>query len=630
MTDDQKVTRKLRAILSADVKGYSRLMSDDESYTIRTLKEYRNIMTGIIGEYSGRVVDAPGDNLLAEFSSIVNAVQSAVEIQKILKQKNTDIPNDKKLEFRIGVNIGDVVQDGGSLYGEGVNIAARIEGLADPGGICISRGAYDHVRNKLKLGYEYIGEHVVKNIKDPVRVYKVLTDTKDAGKVIGDEPKPLLKPGTRATLIIAAVILILAGYQVFHITIAPEFEPASIEDMAFPLPEKPSIAVLPFNNMSGDANQDYLCDGFTEDLITSIAKIPRIFVISRQSSFTYKGKPVNVKKVAEDLGVRYVLEGSIQKSGDQIRVNVQFIDALTGYHLWSERYDRKFEGIFKLKDEIIFKVATELAVELTEGERARALSRYTDNLEVWSTQLLATEIFMRHTKESMVRARELYRKALYLDPDYLPAFYGLAWTYFMDARHGWNNPRKKSFDQAVESANKALAIDDTYWGAHSILCLLYLLKRDFDKAEEYLQKAQINAPSTTDFHSRRAVQLNYLGRSHEAIEHFKEAMRLSPVYPAWYYYHLGLAYHLTGQHEKAIETLKKAVERTPDSIYPHPRLAMIYSDLGRMQEAKKAAAEVLRVNPQFTVEGWAKANPFKDPAIVEHRKELLRKAGLPD
>ncbi len=630
MGNNQKVTRRLKAILSADVKGYSTLMTNDEASTIQTLKKHREIMTELIESCSGRVVDAPGDNVLAEFSSAVDAVNCAVEIQKKLKRQNEKLPDNKKLEFRIGINIGDVVQDGGSLYGEGVNIAARIESLADPGGVCISRSAFDHVKNKLRLGYAYIGEHAVKNIKDPVRIYKVLIGEEDAGKIIGEEPKSLLKPGTWATVILAAVVLILIGYQVFYTTIAPEFEPASVENMAFPLPDKPSIAVLPFSNMSGDTTQDYLSDGFTEDLITSISRIPRTFVISRQSSFTYKGKPVNVKTVAEDLSVRYVLEGSIQKADDQIRVNVQLIDTLTGYHQWSERYDRKFQDIFKLEDEIIFKVATELAVELTEGERARALSSYTNNFEVWSTQLLATKTLKRHKKDSNNRARELYKKALNLDPEYLPALYGLAWTHFMDARHGWSNSRKKSIDLAVESANKALAIDDTYWGAYSMLCTIHLVTREFEKAEEYFKKAGHHAPSTTDFHSMRAFQLNYLGNPHEAIKYFQVAMRLSPFYPPWYLYHLGLSYHLTGQHEKAIETLKKAVERTPNSIYTHPRLTMIYSDLGRMQEAKKQAAEVLRVNPKFTVEGWAKANPFKDPAIVEHRKELLRKAGLPD
>jgi len=630
--NQESFKRKLSAILSADAVGYSRLMGDDDEATVRTLTLYRTAISDLVQQFRGRVVDNPGDNILAEFTSVVDAVNCSVEIQRELAERNAELHENRRMLFRIGVNLGDVIEEDGRIYGDGVNIAARVESLAEPEGICLSGRVYDQVANRLGLEYENLGKHHVKNISVPIRVYRVLSYPGAAAHRVV-KAKENTQKSWRKTIVTAAaaILLVVASGLIWQFQFRePPFEPASEEDMKFSLPEKPSIAVLPFDNMSGDDKQDYLSDGFTEDLITSIAKIPRIFVISRQSSFTYKDNPVNVKTVAEDLGVRYVLEGSIQKSGDQIRVNVQLVDALTGHHQWSERYDRKFEDLFKLKDEIIFKVATELAVELTEGERARALSRYTDNLEVWSTQLLATKTLKRHKKDSNNRSRELYTKVLSLDPEYLPALYGLAWTYFMDARHGWSNSRKKSIDQAVESANKALAIDDTYWGAHAMLCTIHLLKREFNQAEEYLQKAQIHAPSTTDFHSMRAFQLNYLGKPHEAIKHFQEAMRLSPFYPPWYLYHLGLAYHLTGQHEKAIETLKKAVERTPNDIYPHPRLAMIYSDLGRMQEAKKQAAEVLRVNPEFTVEGWAKANPFKDPAIVEHRKELLRKAGLPD
>jgi len=629
---EQSFKRKLTAIFSADAVGYSRLMAEDEAATVKTIATYREILTSLIKQHRGRVVDSPGDNMLAEFSSVVDAVQCAVAVQNELQTRNAQLPENRRMEFRIGINLGDVIDEEDRIYGDGVNVAARLEALADPSGICVSKTAFDQIETKLPLGYEFLGEKSVKNIPKPVGAYRVLMKPDAAGKVIGE--KRFLGRFSRRTAVAAIVILVVvaAGLVSWNIYLQQlkKVEPASVEKMAFPLPDKPSIAVMPFVNMSGDDKQEYLSDGFTEDLITSISKIPRIFVISRQSSFTYKGKPVNVKTVAEDLGVRYVLEGSIQKSGDQIRVNVQLIDALTGHHQWGERYDRKFEDIFKLKDEIIFRVAIELAVELTEGERARSLSRYTDNLEAWQSVLLGSKIFTRHKKESNVRARELYIKAIQLDHQFLPAFQGLAWTHFMDARMGWTDSRKKSFDLAVESANKALAIDDTYWGAYSILCTIHLVKRDFEKADEYLKKAGRHAPATTEFYAMRAFQLNYLGKPHKAIEHFQEAMRLSPFYPAWYLYHLGLAYHLTGQHEKAIETLKKAVERTPNSIFTHPRLAMIYSDLGRVQEAQAEAAEVLRINPEFTIEGWAKANPFKDPAIVEHRKELLRKAGLPE
>ncbi|MGV7223769.1 MAG: adenylate/guanylate cyclase domain-containing protein [Nitrospinales bacterium] len=329
MPTEEKVTRKLRAILSADVKGYSLLMSDDEAFTVKTLKSYRALMSEQIELHTGRVVDTPGDNLLAEFASVVDAVQCAVKIQKTLKEKNEDLPLDKRLEFRIGVNIGDVIQDGESLYGKGVNIAARIEGLADPGGVCISRNAYDHISNKLSLGYEYLGEHSVKNIKGPVRVYKILTAPEDAGKLIGDVPKPVANNWIWATIVVAAVVIAVVATLVYQKKTAPEFEPASIEKMAYQLPDKPSIAVLPFDNLSGDPEQEYFSDGLTEEIITAFSKVPGIFVIARNSTFTYKGKPVKVQQVAEELGVRYVLEGSVRKGKDKVRITAQLIDALS-------------------------------------------------------------------------------------------------------------------------------------------------------------------------------------------------------------------------------------------------------------------------------------------------------------
>ena len=342
-TDQDKVIRKLRAILCADVKGYSLLMADDEAFTIKTLKEYRNIMSVHIQQHTGRVVDAPGDNMLAEFASAVEAVQCAVEIQKALNMKNENFPEDKRLQFRIGVNIGDIVQDGDSIYGAGVNVAARIEGLADPGGVCISRNAYDHIKDKLKLGYEYLGEHEVKNIKDPVRVYKVLLDPEDAGKLIGEEPTRIRKKWVVPVVIVAAIILTSLAWYFIQGVIKPDIEPASLDRMAYPLPDKPSIAVLPFDNMSGDPEQGYFSDGLTEQIISALSKVAYLFVIARNSTFTYKGKPVKMQQVAEELGVRYVLEGSVQKAGDRVRITVQLIDALKGHHLWSERYDRKSE-----------------------------------------------------------------------------------------------------------------------------------------------------------------------------------------------------------------------------------------------------------------------------------------------
>jgi adenylate cyclase len=635
---EESFKRKLTTMFSADVAEYSRLMAEDEAATVKTLKTYREIMTELIRQHRGRVVDSPGDNVLAEFTSVVDAVQCAVSVQKELQARNAELPENRRMEFRIGINLGDVIEEEDRIYGDGVNIAARLEAMANPGGICISKTAFDQIETKLPLGYEYLGEQSVKNIPKAVGAYRVLMEPRVT--VAEEIEKEKAVPVWRRKAIFVGAIAVLVGAIAVAIWIfylrPPPIEPASVERMAFPLPDKPSIAVLPFVNMSGDPKQEYLSDGFTEDLITTISKIPDLFVISRQSTFTYKGKPVKVQTVAEDLGVRYVLEGSIQKSGDKVRVNVQLIDAIKGHHLWSERYDRKFEDLFALKEDIILKVANELLVGLVTGEFLRQIVGYTDdlkpwqtdNLEAWETFWVAGKFVRRNTKEDNARARDLYTKAHQLDPHWYPPLLGLGWTHRADARHGWSESRKKSFDQATELANRVLAIYDKSGRAYHLLAGIHLMKREYEKANNYYKKALSLSPNDPSIQAGQGFSLNYLGKPQEAIEHFKIAMRLRPFYPPWYLYHLGLSYHLTGQYEEAIETLKKAIERTPDVIFPHVRLVAVYSDLGREQEARAEAAEVLRIKPDFSVEGWAKANPFRDTAIVEHRKELLRKAGL--
>jgi TolB-like protein/class 3 adenylate cyclase len=351
---EERDKRKLSAVLSADVKGYSRLMGEDESGTIRTLKGYREIMGKLIQQYRGRVVDSPGDNLLAEFSSVVDAVDGAVEIQKQLKLKNDALPENRRMEFRIGVNLGDVVEDEERIYGDGVNIAARVESLADGGGICISGTSYDQIGKKLPFGYEYLGEQTVKNIEKPVRVYRVLMKPEAAGKVIG-EKRFLGKISRRAAISAIIILVIVAGGLIgwnIYLHQSKKIEPASLDKMAFPLPDKPSIAVLPFDNLTGDPDQEYFSDGITEEIITALSKIPKLFVIARNSTFTYKGKPVKVQQVSEELGVQYVVEGSVRRAEDRVRITAQLIDALTGHHIWAERYDRELKDIFAIQDDI--------------------------------------------------------------------------------------------------------------------------------------------------------------------------------------------------------------------------------------------------------------------------------------
>ncbi len=386
---DEDYKRKLTAILSADVAGYSRLMGDDETATVSTLKSHRNIFYEKVQAFNGRVVDSPGDNILAEFRSIVDAVSCAVEIQHVLREQNEKLSEDRKMDFRIGVNLGDVIHDEDRIYGDGVNIAARVEGLADPGGIAISGTAFDNVRNKLDFGYQFSGEHAVKNIVNPVRVYKVLTEPEFAGKVIGEKRFLGWMSRKLAMSAILASAIIIGGLVSYYIYLhqSGRIEPASIEKMAFPLPDEPSIAVLPFDNMSKDPEEEYFSDGITEQIITSLSNAPYLFVIARNSSFAYKNKPTKVQQIAEELGVQYLLEGSVSRSDDRVRITAQLIDALTGRHLWAETYDRKGKDIFKIYDEITMKIVAELQVELSEADLGRSISVKTNNLKAYEKYL---------------------------------------------------------------------------------------------------------------------------------------------------------------------------------------------------------------------------------------------------
>src|SRR5512136_2031200 len=405
----QEVKRKLTAILNADVKGYSRLMGEDEEGTVRTLNAYKEVMTGLIQQHRGRLVDAPGDNVLAEFNSVVDAVRCAVEIQKELKTRNAELPENRKMEFRIGVNLGDVIEDGEQILGDGVNIAARLESLSEAGGICISGTAFDHVRNKLDLGYEYLGEQTVKNIAKPVRVYKVLLEPEAAGKVIGEKKIKIRQWQRPALYLVIALIVVAAAAAIWKLYIhpTPPVEIASKEKMVFQLPDKPSVAVLPFTNMSGDPKEDYLGDGIAEDIITALSKTSKLFVIARNSTFVYKGKSVSIKEVAETLGVLYVLEGSFRKTGNKVRITAQLIDALSGRHLWAERYDRDLKDIFAIQDEMSLKITSALNVKLSDGEIALFLGRGTKNLEAYLKMMQARSLIIHVNKENNAQAKKM-------------------------------------------------------------------------------------------------------------------------------------------------------------------------------------------------------------------------------
>ena len=626
---EERAKRKLTAILSADVKGYSRLMGEDEISTVETLKSYREIISTLVQQFSGRVVDSPGDNILAEFSSVVDAVECAVKIQGDLREKNASLPENRRMEFRIGVNLGDVIDDEGRIYGDGVNVAARVEGLAEGGGICISRTAFDQVKNKLNLGYENLGEHSVKNIAEPVRVYKVLMKPEYAGKVIGEKaPKPKHR---QWAAIVIGFIIVVGALAVWHFYFRPPpIEPASMEKMAFPLPDKPSIAVLPFDNMSGDVEQDYLADGISENIISALSRISQLFVIARNSTFTYKGKPVKVQQVSEELGVRYVLEGSIQISGNRLRITAQLIDAIKGNHIWSDTYDRKLEDIFAVQDEVTKEIITALNVELTQGEQARAAAKGTDNLEAYLKFMQAQDNVYRHTIESNASAQRLAQEALALDPNYAMATRILGVTHMHDILLGRSKSPKESIGKAIKLVKKAIELDDQDGESHATLGFLLVMIRQYEKAVAEVERGVALEPNVADIYGWSGIVYRYVGRWADAVTAYEKAIRLNPIPPNFYLQGLGLAYAWTGRYEEGIRELKRAVQNEPDSPYGHLFAAAAYSMAGRDEEARAAADEVLRLNPKFSLEKWGKSLKYKNQEDQERLMSALRRAGLPE
>jgi adenylate cyclase len=588
----QDFKRKLTAVFSADVAGYSRLMGEDEAATVKILEAYKQIMFSLIKQHRGRVIDSPGDNLLAEFASVVDAVQCSVAAQNEFKARNAELPENRRMVFRIGVNLGDVIEEENRIYGDGVNIAARLEALADPGGICISKTAFDQIESKLPLGYQFLGEQTVKNIAKPVGAYKVLMeprvfDRDEGGEVKTGRPdKPFL-----------------------------------------PLPDKPSIAVLPFVNMSRDPEQEFFSDGITQEIITALSKVPNLFVISHNSTFTYKGKPVKVKQVSQELGVRCVLEGSVQKSGDRVRITAQLIDALSGHHLWAERYDRDLKDIFALQDEITMKVITALQVELTAGEMVGMIAKGTKNIDAFIKYLQAYELIDSASKEGNAHARKILEEAIALDPEYSRLYMGLAMTHTYAVWYGTTEFPDQSLARAFEFVQKAISLDNSNAAIYTVLAVVYAMKKQYDKAIAECERAVSLDPNSAENIMRSGMVLNWAGRAEEAIPYLQNAIRLNPLPPAIYFIQLANSYRDLGQYEKAIGASKKALQREPNTQFAYIHMAVSYIRLGQEKEARAAAAEILRINPKFSLERYAKMLPFPQP-IADLVINDLRKAGL--
>jgi adenylate cyclase len=587
---EQRAQRRLAAILVADVVGYSRLMRADEVGTLAQLNAIRKeLLDPKITEYSGRIVKTTGDGILIEFPSAVDAVQHAVDVQQAMAQRNASVPADRRMEIRMGINVGDVIVEEGDLFGDGVNVAARLEGLAEPGGICISGNAYEQVRDKLQTRFEDLGEQQVKNIDRPVRAYRINLDV--------SEPITATVPQSEAT--------------------------------ALTLPDTPSIAVLPFDNMSGDPEQEYFADGLAEDIITTLSKLSNMFVISRNSTFAYKGKATDIRKIAEELGVGSVLEGSVRKSGDRVRITGQLIDAKTGNHLWAERYDRRLTDIFDLQDEITREIVTALSVKLTEGDQIQLRRRQTNSVEAWETYCQGQSYLRRFNKTDNDQAEQALERVVALDPNFASAWSHLAWVHYANGRAGWA-PREGAFERLSGCANKSIAIDDHQPDAYTMLGCRAMHEHNYAEAVSLGRKAVALGPSIADNLVLLAMILNYCGGAAEGSQLVEKAMRLSPQYPDWYLGIAGVAHYQLGRYDDAIAVDQARLERSPDNFFSDFRLAAIYQTLGREEEARAHVEQALRKNTSLTLAQIELSEPYEDPKVLANYLELLRSAGMPE
>jgi adenylate cyclase len=567
-------------------------MGEDEEWTVHTLNTYKDMMRGLIQQHRGRVVDAPGDNVLAEFASVVDAVQGAVEIQQVLRAKNAMLPETRRMEFRIGINLGDVIEEGDKIFGDGVNIAARLESLSEAGGICISGSAFEQIENKLPLRYDYLGEHEVKNIAKPVRVYRAQIESEAVPR------KPL--------------------------------EVASKEKMAFPLPDKPSIAVLSFVNMSADPEQEYFSDGITEDIITNLSKVSGLLVISRNSSFLYKGKQVGIQEVAKDLGVRYVLEGSVRRAGGRVRINAQLIDGKTAQHVWADKYDRELRDIFSVQDEVTRKVVSELAVALTATESDRLIRKHTENFEAYDTYIRAKREREVHKKENTLKAIEMCQRVIDLDPNFAGGYELQSFLLSRGVRFGWF-PRE-DLKKAFELAQKAISVDYKFPASHMALASVYLMQGKHDDALAAANRAANIQLGDSDTIVWLGYYLNWVGRGEEAVAAVKKSRELNPMYLYGEYpVYLDFMSHAcftAGLYEESISNMMKAIELFGSSVSRDPFLIASYSMLGRMDEAKEHIQQLLKINPTFSLSSWNLGRLYKRSEDSERLYEALRKAGL--
>jgi adenylate cyclase len=578
--------RRLAAIFAADVAGYSRLIGADEEGTLERLKAHRReLIDPKIAEHQGRIVKTTGDGVLVEFASPVKAVRCAIEVQHGMLDRNADVPREQRIEFRIGINLGDVIVEEGDIYGDGVNVAARLEGIAEPGAVYVSRAVRDFVRDQPEIVLEDLGEKPLKNIAKPVRVFRIGTPDRAVGGPQAAGPPPV--------------------------------------------PHKPSIAVLPFANMSGDTEQEYFSDGMTEDLITDLSKVSGLFVIARNSCFAYKGRSVKVQEIGRDLGVRFVLEGGIRKVGNRVRITAQLIDAGSGGHLWAERFDRDLTDIFSTQDEVVEKIVGALAVTLTQGEEQRLRRRGTGNVEAYESWLRARELLAPGTRESFVQARAMYRRAIEIDPNFAAPHAGFALAAISDYASDWALDPAQALDEAERWARRAVELNDQEPLSHMALGNVLLWRRDHERALAEFRRMIALDPNFAQGHTATGLALMYAGRAAEALEPIAMAMRLDPHYPSIVLHFLAQANFSLGKYETAAQQLVDRIARTPGTDASRMLLASCYGHLRRVQDARSAWSELLKVNPDLSLMQRARVLPYKDAGDFQRIAEGLAKAGLP-
>ena len=581
----ERVQRRLAAIVAADVVGYSRLMEADEAGTLARLKNLRaEFLHPKVAEYGGRIVKTTGDGTLMEFASAVDAVSHAVDVQRGLAERNAGLPDDVRIELRLGINVGDIMIDGEDIHGDGVNVAARLETLCPPGDVYVSGAVYDQVAGKLEAVFDDLGEHMVKNITRPIRVYRAR-----AGSV-----------GAQASA-------------------KPE--------TALPLPDMPSIAVLPFANISGDPEQEFFADGITEDILTELSRFRELFVISRTSAFKYKGKALNIQEVARELGVQYVVEGSVRKAANRVRVTVQLIDAETDRHLWAERYDRDLEDIFAIQDEISQTIVATLPGRVEAARRARAARKPTDNMAAYELVLGAKVLHHRSRRQSNADALDMIGRAIEIDPRYAHAHAWKACILGQARISGWVEDAEAAWNEIVKDVQIALALDENDSDVHRILAAVHVTHHEFDKAVFHQDRAFALNPNDDLIVVQKGELLTWLGQPEEGIAWIEKAMRLNPYHPERFWNHLGRAYFVARRYPEAVAAFQKV--SAPDHGH-HAFLAAASAQNGDGVAAKAHVAQVLALEPSFSIANHLETMHYANGGDRDHHRDALVKAGLPE